>query len=511
MRAKRIILSPVIIFVIALSFPLSLCCPVFEASNDVAWGWAGRTAPNPCAVVPLPTSAASLSAGLYHSLALLSDGTVVAWGDDTYGQCDVPPAIQSNVSTVAGGGFHSLALSPSGIVTAWGDNTYGQCDVPPAIQSSVSAIAGGGFHSLALLSDGTVVAWGSNDYGQCNVPPDLSGVLEVAAGLRHSLALLSDGTVVAWGDNTYGQCDVPLGLSNVVSVSAGFYHSLALLSDGTVVAWGNGTYRQLDIPGSASNVLAVSAGGLHSLALQFEDTAIAWGWDGYGQCIVPPEASSGVIAVSAGGYHSLALLSDGVIIAWGDNRYGQLDGPSQSPPPEAMLVTSLEPCESFGFIPTSVPTSLLNNHGSGAVYLHRWSDSTLFPSRERAGSILHDWGPGVLDGIGNLHQTDKVDYCVMGNVRFHTQVFAVTELVGENGNTVPINRLSIEVPDGSSVYLPFSGVGMDNGVLVLENVDPSEAGSAGLVFGFDLKITLPSNAPPGLYRVTLNFLSYQAL
>jgi len=154
----------------------------------------------------------------------------------------------------------------TGTVTAWGDNSYGQTNVPAGL-SNVVAVAGGYYHSLALRADGTVAAWGYNYYGQTTVPADLSNVVAVAAGAYHSLALRADGTVAAWGDNSYGQTTVPAGLSNVVAVAGGFFHSLALRADGTVVAWGYNYYGQTTVPPNLSNVVAVAAGGYYNLAL----------------------------------------------------------------------------------------------------------------------------------------------------------------------------------------------------------------------------------------------------
>jgi hypothetical protein len=78
------------------------------------------------------------------------DGTVVAWGDDSTGQTNVPPGL-SNVVAIAAGGFHSMALKSDGNVLAWGDNSTNQTTIPPGV-SNVVAISAGYFHSLAIVS-----------------------------------------------------------------------------------------------------------------------------------------------------------------------------------------------------------------------------------------------------------------------------------------------------------------------------------------------------------------------
>jgi len=89
-----------------------------------------------------------------------------------------------------------LRAQAPGAVVAWGDNGYGQCNVP-SLPSGLryESVAGGGYHSLALRSDGAVVAWGYNYYGQCNVPSLPSGLRyeSVAGGLYHSLGLIGTG------------------------------------------------------------------------------------------------------------------------------------------------------------------------------------------------------------------------------------------------------------------------------------------------------------------------------
>jgi alpha-tubulin suppressor-like RCC1 family protein len=303
----------------------------------------------------------------------------------------------SGITAVSAGGSHSLALLENGTAMAWGENSSGQLgdgtendsNVPVAVSglSEVVAVAAGSDHSLALLSDGTVMAWGNNGNGQLGNGSEtksalpvavsgLSGVKAIAAGERFSLALLSDGTVMAWGNNGNGQLgngsetgsNVPVavsGLSGAIAISAGSVHGLALLSNGTAMAWGDNSKGQLgngnttgsDVPvavSGLSGVSAISAGGRQNLALVGNGTVMAWGDNGDGQvgdgsstgpekcgepatlaCAKTPVAVSklsGVSAVDAGAQHSLALLASGAVMAWGRNARGQLgDGTSTGP------------------------------------------------------------------------------------------------------------------------------------------------------------------------------------
>lgn len=246
-----------------------------------------------------------------------ADGTVVAWGDNRFGQGTVPSGL-NNVVAIASGEWHNVALKADGTLVAWGADNVGQGTIPPDV-NNVVAIGVGGYHNMALKADGTVRVWGANDYGQSTLPAGLTNVVAVKGGWVHSLALKADGTVVGWGRNNEGQATVPSGLNNVVAIAVGEYHNLALKADGTVVAWGwNGT-GQTTVPASLGNdVVAIAAGGLHSLALKADGTVTAWGWNQYGQTDVPAGLSN-VVAITGGAEHSLALKSDGTVVGWGAN------------------------------------------------------------------------------------------------------------------------------------------------------------------------------------------------
>jgi hypothetical protein len=247
---------------------------------------------------------------------------VYAWGYNMTGQINIPPTFRNDAIAIAAGGYHSLALLKNGTVIGWGDNSSGQTSVPAGL-SGVTAIGAGGYHSLALKNDGTVVAWGAAD-----VPAGLSGVTAIAAGFDHSsLALKNDGTVVAWGNSDNGQTTIPAGLSSVIAISAGDKFGLALKSDGTVVGWGANSSGQTTIPSGLSGVTAIATGWNHSLALKNDGTLVAWGGNEHGHTTIPA-GLSGVTAIAAGEYFSVALKNDGTVVAWGYNGGGSTAVPA---------------------------------------------------------------------------------------------------------------------------------------------------------------------------------------
>ncbi len=252
------------------------------------------------------------------SNAVLRLVPVVVWGDQT-----AVPTRLSNVVAIAAGGSRTLALQSNGVVVAWDES--GELADIPAAASNVTAIAAGGGHNLALRADGTVVGWGYNGSGQTTVPANLSNVVAIAAGMAHSLALRADGVVIAWGYNEYGQTNVPAGLDNVVAIAAGSTHTLALRSDGTVVTWGDNVHRIPEVPSGLTNVVAIAAGGEHNLALKSDGIVVGWSVS-FEQSMVVPAGLSNVVAIAASGEavfseaHSLALRADGTVVVWGQSQ-----------------------------------------------------------------------------------------------------------------------------------------------------------------------------------------------
>ena len=89
------------------------------------------------------------------------------------------------------------AQAQDGSIVAFGRNVEGQCDVP-APNVGFVAVAAGWAYSLGLKSDGSIVAWGDNSYDRA-VPTPNSEFVAVAAGELFSLGLRGCGSIAAWG------------------------------------------------------------------------------------------------------------------------------------------------------------------------------------------------------------------------------------------------------------------------------------------------------------------------
>ena len=286
--------------ILSLLLIVGLCSTAMAGNTIMAWGF--NT--NGQCDVPEGSDYTDITAGSYHSAALKNDGTVVCWGLNVYGQCNAPV---DTFKAISAKGHWTLGLKTDGSLSAWGNNQYGQCNVPAG--TDFIDIAAGVRHGLALKSDGTVVAWGDNNFSQCKVPAGVY-VNIIAAGMYSSYAVNQDGQIIAWGSNVYNLLNVP-NVSGIKEIATGLYHNIALKADGTVAIWGSNVYGQFNLP-AGSNYVAAVAGVFHSLALVQEGettTLVAAGMNSYGQCIIP-DGNNFYVKVAAGDYHNLALVKE---------------------------------------------------------------------------------------------------------------------------------------------------------------------------------------------------------
>ena len=229
-----------------------------------------------------PKMVKSVAAGSTHTCALLSDDTVVCWGDNSEGQI--------------GGGTPSSTKTISG--------TLGK-----PLSGTATHIAAGGYHTCAVLSDKSVQCWGSNSAGQTGGGTPNLGVgktaTEIAVGATLSCAILNDATLKCWGYLSSPN----LGGKTATGIAVGSLHGCALLNDKTVKCWGaNNNYGQLG--GGAADSSRVLRGSLGD-----------------------PLGGQTAIQIVAGANHSCAIMKlDNSVKCWGDNTnfssssYGQIVG-----------------------------------------------------------------------------------------------------------------------------------------------------------------------------------------
>lgn len=318
----------------------------------------------PVLVTGLPAPAVQVASGGKHTCALLDNGQVWCWGDNSDGQLgnstfagSSSPVQTTGITTatsLSAGANHSCAVLSGGALMCWGKNLRGQLgnntqadsSIPVAVSNitlSVLAVSAGEAHTCAILSDQTVMCWGSNDFEQLGntslfpgstsrVPvavTNVSGALSITSGTTHSCAAVnSPGPAIkCWGNNTSGQLgkewtaiafpflfertsNDALTVNNITSpqggVSAGAEHSCAVLSDGTIACWGENATGQL---GSGTNIGFTPPGVDASPS----------------STVFPVQVSGLTLAtrVSSGLYHTCAIAA-GRVLCWGNNSSGQL-------------------------------------------------------------------------------------------------------------------------------------------------------------------------------------------
>jgi alpha-tubulin suppressor-like RCC1 family protein len=341
-----------------------------------------------------------VGASCFSTFVLKKNGTVWAWGHNQYGdlgintwqdryKLPVQTLLLTDVISIVPGTYHALALKSDGTVWAWGNNQYGQLGQGPGdfqdrrfpVQvpglTNVVTISTGFYHSMAIKADGTTWIWGRNDTGQLgdntstnNPTPtmlNLDNVVDIAGGFFHTLAVKADGSVWTWGLNDYGQLGdgtynshyIPVqipGINNVKKVAGGYSFSLTINNDGTVSAWGSNDSGQLgnntyvwarNTPGPVSNIsqiIDVSGGYYYCQALKSDGTVWVWGSNYYYQCdgsgrtnLRVPEQVPGLFATASdtGAQHSVIVKADGTVWTWGCNYWGGLgDDTLDNKPPQ---------------------------------------------------------------------------------------------------------------------------------------------------------------------------------
>jgi alpha-tubulin suppressor-like RCC1 family protein len=374
-------------------------CALINGGTLKCWGYNGggqlgigtRTGPQTCGagficsasavpVIGLGGTVTAVTAGQFHTCALMVGGTAKCWGDGTTGSVPggstTPVSVgglNGTVTAIAAGLFNTCALIAGGTVQCWGDNAEGELgnatttssETPTnvvGLDGPVTQLTSAGEHTCALIAGGTVQCWGGNFFGQlgdgtntgpdtCSIygpcstkPEDVSGlggtVIAVSAGIQHTCALMTGGTVKCWGGNSGGQLGTGVsggssltpvsvtGLNGAVAaIAANQISSCALIVGGTVQCWGDDTFGELGDngtpgPNNVNSPTPVNVVGLNGT----------------------------VVAISAGGNASCALIVGGTVQCWGENDGGNLgNGDTNGPQVCASgIVCSMKPVTVIG-------------------------------------------------------------------------------------------------------------------------------------------------------------------
>ncbi|MCL1981603.1 MAG: hypothetical protein FWG53_00730 [Clostridiales bacterium] len=248
-------------------------------------------------------SVISVSAGDYYSMAIKSDGSLWAWGDNYGGKLGDGTATRKAVNELG-----------QKIIIVENNNR----STPVKIMDSVASVSAGSGHAMAIRTDGSLWAWGDNAWGQLGNYTQtnwhspvkiMDSVVSISAGRLYSMAIKADGSLWAWGDNWQGQLGdgttetrtAPTKImDSVASVSAGLSFSMAITTDGSLWVFGNNLNSSLG-DGTTENRLS------------------------------PVKTKDSTVSVSVASNHTIALKSDGSLLAWGSNHSGQLgDGTTET-------------------------------------------------------------------------------------------------------------------------------------------------------------------------------------
>jgi alpha-tubulin suppressor-like RCC1 family protein len=286
-----------------------------------------------------------ITASSYSSIAVQSNGTIWSWGQNNAGQLGIntsgnfssPVQIFTAAQGIwnqvfAGASNSSMAIISPGSLWAWGNNSFGQLGTNSTTLSNISSPvqvglrsnwtqvnANNGSYTGALQSPGTLWMWGLNSFGQLGTSnqTNLSSPVQVgawdywtqiASGSQQTAAILSPGTLWVWGNNSFGQLGlgdvthrsspVQVGALNVwTRVSSGSTaYMLAIQSNGTLWAWGLNSFGQLGLNTSTLSALSspvqvgtsslwsqINCGYNFTNATQTPGTLWSWGLNTYGQ------------------------------------------------------------------------------------------------------------------------------------------------------------------------------------------------------------------------------------
>jgi len=468
-----------------------------------------------------------------HSLFVCQDNTIRSFGRNVLCQLGIgysnpdkykPEVVVGidNAVSVAVGNTHSLALLSDGTVMAWGNNNLGatgqphpsvgyQCTpIEVSLPGCAVAVSAGTRFSMALLADGTVWCWGADNYGQLGNGTGGAGysstavqagsftnAVAISAGGTHALALLADSTVVAWGRGLNGQVGNGASttqhspqtvvtsngtLADIIAIDAGDVHNIAMQDDGDIYTWGNNLQGALGIGSitpyfsnvamnstyfSAGTAIDIAAGSGFTMVLRDDGSTLATGINGnwqfgitsptsYQYTPIPGAIISNAIdiVVPSTASHGWAIKANGELWAWGNNLYGTVGIGSTAnkiaPPKQVNYSGSLNQCN-------AIPTEA--NHPQPCCVAIQEDDRTPI-------------GNGTTINSGTVTYTGN--FALQGTLTLNggTLNINAADVICEPGSKIVNNGGWLFINNGSHLYAcsdMWEGIEVYNGAMVIIN------------------------------------------
>lgn len=237
---------------------------------------------------------------------ITEDGALYVWGKNSYGQLGVGNEVNKNtpikvtaingkvMELIISNSFSVYAILEDGSLYAWGNNSDGQLGVgdeenrntPTKVNlpSKIKELITTGSSVYALMEDSSLYAWGYNLDGQLGVGDEVNRntptkvnlpgkIKKLITSSSASYAILEDGSLYAWGYNDYGELGVGSNedkntptkvtaingkiMDLIINSDRNYstYKSIfAIIKDGSLYAWGNNKGGQLGIGSLEDNI-----------------------------------------------------------------------------------------------------------------------------------------------------------------------------------------------------------------------------------------------------------------
>ena len=322
---------------------------------------------------------------------ITEDGALYVWGKNSYGQLGVGDEVNKNtpikvtaingkvMELIISNSFSVYAILEDGSLYSWGDNSYGLLGVGDEVNkntptkvnlpSKIKELITTGLSVYALMEDSSLYSWGYNLDGQLGVGDEVnkntptkvnlpSKIKELITTGSSAYALMEDSSLYSWGENSYGQLGVGDKINKntptIVNLSGKIKElittglsSYAILKDDSLYAWGYNSDGQLgvgdevdkDIPTKVTaingKVMELIISNYFSVYAILEDGSLySWGENNSGELGVGDKIDKNTptivnlpgkikkLITSSSASH--AILEDGSLYAWGKNYYGEL-------------------------------------------------------------------------------------------------------------------------------------------------------------------------------------------